>query len=62
MGQETNPRKVGRTGDNHVIYLPDGWMNENGIEYGQRYVLESTSYGFRARQVEYQPVETTDNE
>jgi len=57
MTDHTNPRKVIQTGNNLAVTLPNGKVDDWGIEKGQRYVLYETETGFRAEQVQYRVVD-----
>lgn len=48
---QTNPRTVYETGGSTVISLPRDFREANGIEQGDRFVLEETDTGFKAVKV-----------
>lgn len=54
MADQTNPRKLYRTGSSAVLSLPPEWRREHGFELGDQFVLEATANGFEATKVTYE--------
>lgn len=54
MGDHSNPRKIIQVGNNLGVTLPNDKVSEWNINKGERYVLEPTEDGFRAREVEWE--------
>jgi len=54
MTAQTNPRKLTTSGGMTVVSLPDGFLEEIGLEKGDRVVLEADGSGFTAKPVEWE--------
>jgi antitoxin component of MazEF toxin-antitoxin module len=54
MDGTTNPRKVTSSGGMTVVSLPNGLLDDIGLEKGDRVVLEPYGSGFRAYPVTWE--------
>jgi len=52
--EQTNPRKVTQSGGMLVVSLPTDFLEEVGLEKGDRVVLSPAPNGFRAERVEWE--------
>jgi len=53
MTETTSPRKLTTSGGMTVVSIPSGFLDEVGLEKGDRLVLEATENGFEASKVEW---------
>jgi hypothetical protein len=53
MGDQSNPRKVIQIGNNLGLTLPNGKVEDWGIEKGDRYVFKKTETGLELEPVEW---------
>jgi len=54
MTDQSNPRKIYRSGDGLVVSLPQSLLDACDLEQGDRLVLTPTETGFEAEEVEWQ--------
>jgi len=54
MTPQTNPRKLTTSGGMTVVSIPTGFLQEAGLQKGDRVVLETDGEGFRAVPVEWE--------
>lgn len=53
MTEQSNPRKISKSGGLIVVSLPKRDLDEYPVELGDRVVLEPTENGFIAEKVEW---------
>lgn len=54
MEDQTNPRKLTTSGGMTVVSIPDEFLDDVGLEMGDRVVLQPTDEGFEAVPVEWE--------
>jgi len=54
MAEHTNPRKLTTSGGMTVVSIPSGFLDDVGLELGDRVVLEPGDAGFTAKKVTYE--------